>query len=84
MAVAGPSPQPRLSSRNSVWTVQGDAYNQKAWHLYDLWASYELNRRTTLRLAINNLMDKNYAEMQGGGYFVGPGRTAMVTLSLKF
>lgn len=72
------------TATTSVWTVQGDAYNQKAWHLYDLWASYALNRHTTLRLAINNLMDKNYAEMQGGGYFVGPGRTAMVTLSLKF
>lgn len=72
------------SKNTSVWTQQGDTYNQRSWRLFDLWASYDITEDVVLRAAVNNLRDRNYAEMQGGGYFVGPGRTATVTLSVRF
>lgn len=72
------------SSNSSVWTEQGERYNQKSWRLFDLWASYQISPNALLRVAINNLRDLNYSEMQGGSYFVGPGRTATATLSITF
>lgn len=72
------------TTATSVWTAQSNSYNQKSWRLYDLWASHEVNKHLTVRLAVNNVFDINYAEMQGGSYFMGPGRTAMATLSLSF
>ena len=72
------------STNSSVWTAQGERYNQKSWRLFDLWASYELSSNAILRVAINNLRDLNYSEMQGGSYFIGPGRTATATLSITF
>ncbi|SEJ47231.1 MULTISPECIES: TonB-dependent hemoglobin/transferrin/lactoferrin family receptor [unclassified Variovorax] len=73
------------SNNRSSWTADNaETYNGKAWHLYGLWASYEINKHLTLRMAVNNLRDLNYAEMQGAAYFAGPGRTATVTLSARF
>lgn len=72
------------STNSSVWTTQGERYNQKSWRLFDLWASYEITPNATLRVSINNLRDLNYSEMQGGSYFIGPGRTAIATLSIQF
>ncbi|MNY67702.1 TonB dependent receptor [compost metagenome] len=72
------------STNSSVWTEQGERYNQKSWRLFDLWASYQISPNALLRVAINNLRDLNYSEMQGGSYFVGPGRTATATLSITF
>lgn len=72
------------STNSSVWTAQGERYNQKSWQLFDLWASYEISSNAILRVAINNLRDLNYSEMQGGSYFIGPGRTATATLSITF
>lgn len=72
------------STNSSVWTAQGERYNQKSWRLFDLWASYEISSNAILRVAINNLRDLNYSEMQGGSYFIGPGRTATATLSITF
>lgn len=72
------------STNSSVWTQQGERYNQKSWRLFDLWASYEISPHAVLRVAINNLRDLNYSEMQGGSYFMGPGRTASATLSIQF
>jgi heme acquisition protein HasR len=73
------------SANTSMWTSGGDkSYNQQSWRLFDLWASFEATRNTTVRLAVNNLRDTNYAEMQGSTYFVGPGRTVTATVSVKF
>ncbi|VCU68323.1 Hemin receptor precursor [Pigmentiphaga humi] len=70
------------SRNSSIWT--GDMYNQKSWRLYDFWASYEMTSNVTLRLAVNNLFDTNYSEMNGSTYWVGPGRTALATVSVRF
>lgn len=74
--------QPSLSS--SMWTAQGNEYARRSWTLHDLWVSYALSPRLQLRAAVNNLLDRNYAEMQAGSYFVGPGRTATVTVTLRY
>ncbi|MES2532147.1 MAG: TonB-dependent hemoglobin/transferrin/lactoferrin family receptor [Pseudomonadota bacterium] len=70
------------ASNTSVWL--SDMYNGKSWRVHDFWASYEVNPNVTLRLAINNLRDVNYSEMNGNTYWVAPGRTALATLSVKF
>ena len=72
------------STNTSLWTSQSERYTEQSWRLYDLWASQALGEHVLLRLAINNLLDLNYAEMQGGSYFIGPGRTATATLSVRF
>ncbi len=54
------------------------------WTVYDLWASYEPNDALTLRLAVDNLRDRNYAELNGTSYWIAPGRTVTGTLSLRF
>lgn len=54
------------------------------WTVYDLWASYQPNNTLTLRLAVDNLRDRNYAELNGTSYWIAPGRTVTGTLSLRF
>ena len=54
------------------------------WTVYDLWASYEPTDTLTLRLAVDNLRDRNYAELNGTSYWIAPGRTVTGTLSLRF
>lgn len=72
------------SKNASIWTAQGDQYNQKSWRVYDLWAAYQATPDVTLRLALNNLRDSNYSEMTGGTYWVAPGRTVQATVSVRF
>ncbi|CAM4332582.1 TonB-dependent hemoglobin/transferrin/lactoferrin family receptor [Kerstersia similis] len=52
--------------------------------LVDLWTSYEFSKALTLRLAVDNLTDRNYSEMSGGSYFLAPGRTVSGTLAVRF
>tara|TARA_R110001606_G_scaffold21302_1_gene75173 strand:+ start:19263 stop:21830 length:2568 start_codon:yes stop_codon:yes gene_type:complete len=54
------------------------------WTVYDLWASYQPSDALTLRLAVDNLRDRNYAELNGTSYWIAPGRTVTGTLSLRF
>ena len=63
----------------------GSAYEDVVdWTVYDAWASYQPNDRLTLRLAVDNLRDRNYAELNGLSYWIAPGRTVTGTVSLKF
>lgn len=52
--------------------------------IVDLWASYEFSKALTLRMAVDNLTDRNYSEMSGGSYFLAPGRTISGTVSVRF
>ena len=52
--------------------------------VYDVWAAYQINKSLTVRVAIDNLNNRNYTELNGGSYFMAPGRTATVSLSAKF
>ena len=53
---------------------------------YDLWAAWQVNPSLLLRLAIDNVTDRNYLELAGtgGSYTYGPGRTAIATAQWRF
>ncbi|MDR2877110.1 MAG: TonB-dependent siderophore receptor [Chromatiales bacterium] len=50
-----------------------------------LMASYPVNDAITLRLNVDNVTDEAYVANVGGGHFIpGPGRSAFVTADLRF
>lgn len=53
------------------------------WQVYDLWGSYEPRDWLTLNLSVDNIEDRNYAELNGTSYWVAPGRTAVAALTVK-
>ncbi len=63
----------------------GSAYEDVLnWTVYDLWARYDPTDNLTLRLAVDNLRDRNYAELNGLSYWIAPGRTVTGSVSLNF
>lgn len=65
----------------------GTASERAGWSsytLFDAWAAYQWNKHLTVRLAIDNLRDKAYAEAMGSGLVVGPGQTASLTFNITF
>lgn len=63
----------------------GSAYKDVLnWTVYDLWARYDATDNLTLRLAVDNLRDRNYAELNGLSYWIAPGRTVTGSVSLNF
>ncbi|WP_454720425.1 MULTISPECIES: TonB-dependent hemoglobin/transferrin/lactoferrin family receptor [Cupriavidus] len=71
-------------TRNDSGWTSGSNDNNRTTHVYDAWLSYQPTRQLTLRLSVENLRDTNYFEMNGGTYWVAPGRTTMATVSYKF
>jgi catecholate siderophore receptor len=66
--------------RNALNTLQAPSY----W-LVNATAAYPLNQKLTLRLNAYNLADEEYVDRVGGGHFIpGPGRSAALTLDLRF
>ncbi|WP_159911566.1 TonB-dependent receptor [Pantoea sp. 18069] len=70
----------RPAHNRSQW-ITADA---TPWRVYDLWAAYELNPQTTVRLALENVRDDHYIEMNGTSYMAGPGRTVLLSMTFKF
>lgn len=52
--------------------------------LFDIYGSYKFNPKTALRFAVNNLTDVRYIPAMGLSTYPAPGRTATVSLNLKF
>lgn len=52
--------------------------------LLDLYGSYELNERATLRFAVNNATDIAYVPAFGQSGYPAAGRTATISLNMKF
>lgn len=52
--------------------------------VYDVFGSYEFNDATTLNFAINNITDVAYADALGNPNYGAPGRTATMSLKVKF
>ena len=53
--------------------------------VYNAMASYEVNKRLTLRLNVNNLLNEEYVDRVGGGHYVpGPTRSAVLTAIFAF
>jgi catecholate siderophore receptor len=52
--------------------------------LADATIAYDLSPKTTLRLNVFNIFDKEFVDQLGGGHFVpGPGRAAVATLAFR-
>ena len=72
---------------NGKW--KSDAYQdigakQDAYFIANAFGSYEINKKTSVRVNVNNLFDKKYLQsVQYGGIYGSP-RTAQVTLEYKF
>jgi len=53
--------------------------------LFDAMAAWKVGKNFSLRLNVNNLADEDYIGAVGGGHFIpGPGRSAVLTASLRF
>ncbi|MBA69949.1 MAG: ligand-gated channel [Rhizobiales bacterium] len=52
--------------------------------VYDVFGSYDFNDTTTLNFAVNNITDVAYADALGNPNWGAPGRTATVSLKVKF
>ena len=53
--------------------------------LYNAMASYEVNKRLTLRVNVNNLLDEAYVDRVGGGHYIpGPARSVIFTAIFAF
>lgn len=59
-------------------------YKTEKYTLFDVYGSYKFNDTATLRVAVNNLTDVAYIPALGYREFPGPGRTATVSLNVKF
>jgi hemoglobin/transferrin/lactoferrin receptor protein len=60
------------------------SYVTKDYAVFDLYGSYQFNDNLTLRAAINNVTDLAYVPALGTTSLPAPGRTATVSLNLKF
>lgn len=54
------------------------------WKVVDFWAKYNWDDNLSLRLAIDNVNDRNYAESNGTSFWVSPGRTTTLNLTFRF
>ncbi len=52
--------------------------------VYDIFGSYDFNDTTTLNFAVNNITDVAYADALGNPNYGAPGRTATMSLKMKF
>lgn len=52
--------------------------------VYDVFGSYAFNEKTKLNFAVNNITDAAYADVLGNPNYGAPGRTATVSLKVKF
>lgn len=63
------------------WLTDSVLDSMQTW---DLWSSYQVNPNLVLRLSVNNLLDRYYTEQNGSAHQVGPGRTVIAGISIKF
>lgn len=52
--------------------------------VYDVFGSYKFNETATLNFAVNNITDVAYADILGNPNYGAPGRTATMSLKIKF
>lgn len=65
---------------------QGFMSQYKHTRAVDVWSTYRASRALTLRLAVENLFDRQYIEVSSGagGFSWAPGRTVMASLTYNF
>ncbi|WP_198362918.1 TonB-dependent receptor [Sulfitobacter sp. DFL-23] len=60
------------------------AYKPETYTTMDLYGTYNLRENATLRFAINNVTDVAYVDPLNSADFLGPGRTATISLNMRF
>ncbi|QBR40285.1 TonB-dependent receptor [Kerstersia gyiorum] len=68
---------------NNTSAFSSNAYS-RSFNVYDAWASYEISKNLTARVSAENLLNENYAEMNGISYWIAPGRTVMGSVNWRF
>ncbi|HEY8337729.1 MAG TPA: TonB-dependent hemoglobin/transferrin/lactoferrin family receptor [Tardiphaga sp.] len=65
-------------------SLVSSGYSTSEYKVYDIYGSYAVNAHAKLRFAVNNLTDLAYVPALGAASLPAPGRTATVSLNLKF
>ncbi|WP_157982321.1 TonB-dependent hemoglobin/transferrin/lactoferrin family receptor [Oceanicella sp. SM1341] len=60
------------------------SYNLDAFTTFDLYGSWQITETAALRLSVENLTDVAYVDPLGSAAYPAPGRTASLTLQMKF
>lgn len=60
------------------------SYEPTTYTIWDLYSSFKINEQATMRVAVTNLTDVAYVDAMNAADFPAPGRTATVSLNLKF
>ncbi|QDL91196.1 TonB-dependent hemoglobin/transferrin/lactoferrin family receptor [Paroceanicella profunda] len=60
------------------------SYNLDAFTTFDLYGSWQITETAALRLSVENLTDVAYVDPLGSSAYPAPGRTASLTLHMKF
>lgn len=68
---------------NNTSAFSSNSYS-RSYNVYDAWTSFEVNKNLTARVSVENLLDENYAEMNGITYWIAPGRTVMASVNWQF
>ncbi len=59
-------------------------YSAKTFTTFDIYGSWEFNENASLRFAVNNLTDVAYVDPMNTSDFPAPGRTATLSLKVRF
>ena len=59
-------------------------YGAKPFTTFDIYGSWEFNENASLRFAVNNLTDVAYVDPMNSSDFPAPGRTATLSLKVRF
>lgn len=70
--------------RYGIQTGGTRPFHWSAVSLIDLYAEYRINRHATLRLSVDNLMDRYYLDPLSKVPSPGPGRTVMLDTAIRF
>ncbi|OZA00534.1 MAG: hypothetical protein B7X99_03765, partial [Rhizobiales bacterium 17-65-6] len=60
------------------------SYEPTTYTIWDLYSSFKINEQATMRVAVTNLTDVAYVDAMNAADFPAPGRTATVSLNMKF
>ena len=59
-------------------------YSAKPYTTFDIYGSWDFNENASLRFAVNNLTDVAYVDPMNSSDFPAPGRTATLSLKVRF
>ncbi|WP_252192753.1 TonB-dependent receptor [Rhizobium sp. CSW-27] len=74
------------AQKQEIGTMQTllSAYATDSYTTLDIYGSYAINENTKLRFAVNNVTDVAYLPALGAASYPAPGRTATLSLNIRF